>query len=43
MNSDPRVTAKITRTTDGDLHREYQVGGRTYSTIEAVERVVNPR
>ncbi|WP_256394203.1 hypothetical protein [Natronoarchaeum rubrum] len=33
-----RVTARIHRDADGELHREYIVGGIAYASIDAVEQ-----
>ncbi|SNZ18356.1 hypothetical protein SAMN06269185_3343 [Natronoarchaeum philippinense] len=38
--AEPRVTARIHRDADGDLHREYLVGGIAYASIEDVEQVL---
>ena len=31
-----RVTARVRRTEDGDLHNEYVAGGVAYSSLEAL-------
>lgn len=36
----PRVTARATRTEDGDVLTEYDVDGRTYHDVDAVERAL---
>lgn len=35
--SDARVTARLRRTEDGEVHREYRVGGVAYGSLEALQ------
>ena len=35
--SEARVTARLRRTADGDVHREYRVGGVAYGSLEALQ------
>lgn len=32
-----RVTARLRRTADGEVYREYRVGGVAYGSLEALE------
>jgi len=45
QTSDPRITARIVRTENGENYTEYRVGGVSSPSIEAVEatlEVANP-
>lgn len=35
--SDARVTARMRRTADGEVHREYLAGGVAYGSLEALQ------
>lgn len=41
--SDARVTARIVRTEDGQTFTEYEVGGVSYPSAEAVEAALETR
>lgn len=41
--SDARVTARIVRTDDGQTFTEYEVGGVTVSSADALEAMLNAR
>lgn len=40
---DARVTARIVRTEDGETFHEYEVGGVSYPSAEALEAVLEAR
>ena len=40
---DARVTARIVRTEDGETFHEYEVGGVSYPSAEAVEAALEAR
>ncbi|ELZ21482.1 hypothetical protein C475_18731 [Halosimplex carlsbadense 2-9-1] len=41
--TESRVTARIVRTENGEMHTEYEVGGVGYSSREAVETLLEGR
>jgi hypothetical protein len=41
--TDTRVTARIVRTEDGETFHEYEVGGVSYPSAEAVEAALEAR
>ncbi|WP_255473785.1 hypothetical protein [Salarchaeum sp. JOR-1] len=43
QTSDARVTARIVRTDDGDTFHEYEVGGISYPSAEALEAALEAR
>jgi len=43
MTNDPRVTARIVRTEDGETFHEYGVGGVSYPSAEAVKAALEAR
>jgi hypothetical protein len=38
--SDARVTARLHRTEDGEVHREYVVGNIAYGSLDALQRAL---
>jgi len=43
QTSDARVTARIVRTEDGETFHEYEVGGVSYPSAEALETALETR
>ena len=43
QTSDARVTARTVRTDDGDTLHEYEVGGVSYPSVEALEAALEAR
>lgn len=40
QTTDARVTARLHRTADGEVHREYVAGGVAYGSIDALQRAL---
>jgi hypothetical protein len=40
QTQDARVTARLHRTADGEVHREYVVGDVAYGSLDALQRAL---